>query len=201
MSEITTNLFYGQKVYLALAKCACSESVHDVSYTKLGAGYVRKYIEDNDSYMVEVTNNGSTTVNTYCCCNTLDVACDTDKKELKEIAHNHIFVLELNDRTAIVDEGLKISIGDIINIYPYSDKYKIIAFSSDMKLVLACNVNGIATNGMMSESQMVIVNLDDPSTFISIGDGTPVIPYVYEVPDDTTTTEEPQYDEDGNENL
>ena len=198
MSEITTKLFYGQKVYLALAKCACSESVHDVSYTKLGAGYVRKYMEETDSYMVEVTNNGSTTtVNTYCCCNTLDVATDSTKKDMKEIARNHIFVLDLKDRKAVVDEGLTIAVGDIINIYPYSDKYKILAFSSDMKLVLACNVNGIAANGMLSESQMVIVDLADSSTFISIGDGTPVIPYTYEILDEN----QPQYDEDGNENL
>lgn len=185
MAEITTKLFYGQKVYLALAKCACSESIHDVSYTKVGAGYVRKYIEESDSYMVEVTNSGTSTVSSYCPCSTYDVGTDSSKKDMKEIAHNHIFVMGLTDRSVKVGED-EIKVDDILNVYPYSDKYKVIAFSSDMALILACNVNGIASSGALAEDQMVIIDLNDTSTFITIGDGTPVIPYTYTVLDETT---------------
>jgi len=195
-TDITTNLFYGHKVYLALAKCACSESVHDVSYTKVGAGNVLKYVEDTDSYMVEITSNGSTSSTNYCPCSSYDVGTDSTKKDIKAIERKHIFVMDLTDRSVMVGES-ELFIGDIINVYPYSDKYKVISISSDMKLVLACNVNGIANSGTMDISQMIIIDLDDPSTFISDGDGTPVIPYTYEILDEN----QPQYDEDGNENL
>ena len=181
-ADITTSLFYGQKVYLALARCACSESVHDVSYTKVGSGNVLKYVEDTDAYMVEITNNGNNSNINYCPCSTYDVGTDSSKKELKEIARNHIFVMDLIDRSVVINENMEICIGDIINVYPYSDRYKVISISSDMKLLLVCNVNGIANSGTMDMGQMVIVDLDDQATFISDGDGTPVIPYKYTVP-------------------
>ena len=191
MSEITTKLFYGQKVYLALPRCACSENVHDLSYTKLGAGLVRKYIEDEDYYMVEVTNNGSTTtVMDYCPCATIDVACDSDKKDMRKIERRHIFVLDLNDREIMVGD-LKVKVGDIINVYPYTDKYKVLAFNSDLTMILACDVNGIAKMGNMDFSQMILVDLVDPTAFISSGDGNPVIPYTYEVLDEEII-EEPE---------
>ena len=180
--DITTELFYGQRVYLALAKCACSENVHDVSYTKVGAGNVLKYVEDTDSYMVNVTNNGNTTsVINYCPCSTLDVGTDSTKKDIKPITRNHIFVMDLIDRSVMVGD-MEVCIGDIINIYPYTDKYEVVSISSDMKLILACNVNGISNTGTKDIGQMVIVDLDDPATFISDGEGLPVIPYKYEVP-------------------
>ena len=194
-ADITTSLFYGQKVYLALAKCACSEAVHDVSYTKVGAGNVLKYVEDTDSYMVDVTNNGvpASAIN-YCPCGGYDVGMDSTKKDIKSIARNHIFVMDINDRSVVVGD-MEVCIGDILNVYPYSDKYKVISISSDMKLILACDVNGIANSGTMDIVQMIIIDLDDPSTFISDGDGTPVIPYTYTVP---TEIEEPDTDpEDG----
>jgi len=182
MTEITTQLFYGQKVYLALPRCACSENVHDLSYTKLGAGLVRKYIEDEDYYMVEVTNNAL--LMDYCPCATIEVACDSAKKDMRKIERKHIFVLDLNDREVMVGD-LKVKVGDIINVYPYTDKYKVLAFNSDLTMILACDVNGIAKTGAIDFSQMILVDLSDPSSFISSGDGNPVIPYIYEVLDET----------------
>lgn len=184
ITEVTTALFYGQKVYIALPRCACSENVHDISYTKLGLGYVRKYITDNDSYMVEVTNvTEAPSKVSFCVCCSCDEDSSLPKPELKEIARKHIFVLDLPDRNIVISDELTVKVGDIINVYPYADKFKIIAANSNMTTLLICNVNGIANTGSMNFDDMKLVDLEDPSTFISIGDGTPVIPYRYDVVD------------------
>ena len=181
MIDVTTKLFYGQKVYIALPKCACSDTVHDVSYTKLGAGFVRKYIEESDSYMVDVIyNEGSKPAVSFCIC----ASCGTvdtvePKQDIKEVAHNHIFVMDLPDREFTYDEDLTIKTGDIVNVYPFSDKYKVLAFNSDLNMLLVCSVTGIATNGQIDPASMKIVDMTDPATFVTHGDGLPVIPYTY----------------------
>ena len=177
MSEKIQMLYYGQKVFMALPRCACSDTVHDISYTKVGMGYVRKYNEDTDTYMVEVINSDTSKVNTYCCCDGYNVG--SSKPEIKEIKHEHLFVLDIKGRCANFDNKL-LYVGNIVNIYPKADKYQIISISSDLNLILACSTTGIAANGTIDPTQLVIVDLSAEDTFITFGDGDPVIIYRYE---------------------
>lgn len=185
---IETKLMYGQKVYLALAKCACSDTVHDIKYSKVGSGFVRKYLEENDSYMVEIENDGTGNL-TYCPCGGYDVGHDSTKVTLKEIKREHIFVTGISSQYTIGEWGFEV--GDIVNIYPYSGKYKIIAINSERNMILGCNVTGLNKSGTINISDLVIVDLADEGTYVVPAEE-PLIPYTYKVEtdDEETPTEE-----------
>ena len=197
MVDVETKLYYGQKVYVAMPQCACSENVHELKYTKLAGGYVRKYNPETDTYMVEISEtNDRTVVTNYCPCESYDVGHDSNKVVLKEVQSRQLFVLNLPER----EYGYKdiwLKTGDIINIYPYSGKYKILAFNNIFSMILVADVAGITATGAASFAIMKVVDLLAEDTFVSQGDGIPVIPYVYEMMEVEDIPEEPTETEDG----
>ena len=56
-------------------------------------------------------------------------------------------------------------------------------------MILVADVNGIASTGSVSMSNMKVVDLNAEDTEISISDGVPTIPYKYEEWDEETTEE------------
>ena len=204
MLNVETKLFYGQKVYVAMPQCTCSENTHDLKYTKLAAGYVRKYNSDTDSYMIEITESSErTTVNSYCPCEDNYVNSNV-KVVLKEIPAFRLFVLNLPEREFGYEETW-LKTGDIINVYPYSEKYKVLAFNNDFTLMLVSGVDSISSSGAPTFSGMKVVDLNSEDTFISQGDGIPVIPYKYQIlevedepgEDEPTQTPDDSTDGDG----
>ena len=192
MHTVETKLYYGQKVYVAMPQCSCSEAVHELKYTKLAGGYVRKYNEETDTYMVEITETSdSTIVQNYCpCeCSQYDVGHDSTKLVLKEIESKRLFVMNLPDREIEYKKNTIIKTGDIINVYPFSPKYKILSFNNNYSMILVADVNGIASTGSVSMSNMKVVDLNAEDTEISLSDGVPTIPYKYEEWEEEITEE------------
>ncbi len=185
----STNLKYGELVYVGLPNCECSEAQHTIKHNKLASGYLRAKNNETGEYVVElIDKKDSTQTNMFseliCSCNGTSSCVKEDGRSvvLKNVAPEDLYVLSLEKRelpyTNSYAEEFVLKIGDDVNIYPFRRKQSIITFNNDFSKMLV--IDSQYKNQLVYPiNEMRIIDLQDTDIIISVTDGS--IPYDYKI--------------------